>query len=260
MDTTYEFHPAANIFPLEDESLESLAEDIKSQGQQCPIELIDEKIVDGRRRYMACRMAGVEPEFVTVKPADPVAYVLSLNLHRRHLSTSQRAMVAARAREFYDKAAKERQKSHGNTAPGKGKTLPENLPELNADARDAAGKAVGVSGKSVDYASRILRAGTPALIKAVESDKISVSTGARAASESPEYQDMLANRAKGTRKAQRYATNGSDEEPEVEEGKSRGVGVQRAHEAIACLKKIPVNDGLRKRGFQIVTDWIKHNK
>jgi len=40
----------------------------------------------------------------------------------------------------------------------------------------------------------------------------------------------------------------------------RGMGVIRAHEAINCLKRIPKDDGLRKRGFQVVADWLKHNK
>jgi hypothetical protein len=44
------------------------------------------------------------------------------------------------------------------------------------------------------------------------------------------------------------------------EGVSRGSGIVHAHEAIACLKRIPKNDALRKRGFQVVTDWIRHNK
>jgi hypothetical protein len=40
----------------------------------------------------------------------------------------------------------------------------------------------------------------------------------------------------------------------------RPVGVLRANEAIDCLMRIPKNDAHRKRGFQIVTDWIKHNQ
>jgi len=64
----------------------------------------------------------------------------------RHLSESQRAMVGARVKERYVKLAKERQKEHRGTAPGRGKTLPANLPEVTpGDARDQAGKAVGVS-------------------------------------------------------------------------------------------------------------------
>lgn len=76
--------------------------------------------------------------------------VLSLNLHRRHLTPSQLSMVAARVRAIYDKQAKERQRAAGGN-----KSVPANLPEApKADARDLAGKAVGVSGKSVDYATR----------------------------------------------------------------------------------------------------------
>ena len=59
-------------------------------------------------------------------------------------------MVAGRARAIYDQQAKERQRDHGATAPGK-KSLPANLPGvIPVDSRDAAGRAVGVSGKSVD--------------------------------------------------------------------------------------------------------------
>ena len=56
---------------------------------------------------------------------------------RRHLTPSQKSMVAARAREYYDKAAKERQKMGKENLP---------YPEQSGQARDAAGKAVGVSG------------------------------------------------------------------------------------------------------------------
>lgn len=41
---------------------------------------------------------------------------------------------------------------------------------------------------------------------------------------------------------------------------SRGVGVKVAHEAIAVLKRIPLNDGLRQDAFSMVEDWIKTNR
>lgn len=256
-----QFHPAANIFPLDDETLEELAEDIKQHGQQVPVELCDGKILDGRRRYMACRMADVEPDMVEVSPDDPVSYVLSLNLHRRHLTTTQRAMVAARAREFYDKAADERKKA-GQQAGGRGHKKENSVanlpPSLDASkARDAAGKAVGIGGKSVDYASGVLKTGIPELVEACDADKISVSYAARIARESPERQAEIVPKVKGR---PRRRVEDQPEDDSTPNGKSRGVGVRLANEAIDCLKRIPKNDGLRKRGFQIVTDWIRHNK
>jgi len=69
-----------------------------------------------------------------------------------HLNPSQLAMVGARAREIYDREAKDRQKVRkGNQA---GATV-ENLPQLDSGkARDAVGKAIGVSGKTIDHATR----------------------------------------------------------------------------------------------------------
>lgn len=64
--------------------------------------------------------------------------------HRRHMTPSQIAMVGDKARDFYDKAAKDRQKIRKGDQPG---ATPATLPELSkGDSRDIAGKAVGESG------------------------------------------------------------------------------------------------------------------
>lgn len=249
-----EFHEAANLFPMDDESLDALSADIKANGLEIPVELYGGKIIDGRRRYMACRMADVEPDCVEVDPADPVAYVLSLNLHRRHLTPSQKAMVAARARDMYDREAKERQKRKPADS------VVENLPQQNTKARDAAGKAVGVSGKTVDFATKVLQHAEPEIIKAVDEGRMAVSTAAVHATDPPEVQRKVASEPKRNRTYKSVSKPPSDEEPAIEEGKKNGVAVIRANEAIDRLKLIPKNDALRKRGFQIVTDWIKHNK
>jgi hypothetical protein len=43
----------------------------------------------------ACKAAGIEPEYTPYQGNDPLAFVISKNLKRRHLSTSQRAAIAA---------------------------------------------------------------------------------------------------------------------------------------------------------------------
>jgi len=94
---TMKFHPVADIFPmLPEQELQNLADDIKANGLKTPIIMYDDMILDGRNRYKACKMARVEPDFKQFKGNDPLAYVISLNLHRRHLNESQRAGVAAK--------------------------------------------------------------------------------------------------------------------------------------------------------------------
>lgn len=262
-----QFHDAANLFPLDDECLEELADDIKANGQLVTIELLDGKILDGRRRYMACRMAEVEPLCKSVRVDDPVAHVLSLNLKRRQLTPSQKAMVAARAKQYYVDQAKERQTA--NLKRGDKRPVPVNLPEraTTGDARDAAGKAAGVSGKLVDFGAKVLAHGAPELIQAVDEGRMAVSTAAVYATEPEDEQRRIVT---DPRRNRTYtATPGGGEQPdepnsateaELPVGVSRGVGVARANEAINCLMRIPKNDRLRKRGFQIVTDWIRRNK
>jgi ParB-like chromosome segregation protein Spo0J len=250
------FHEAANIFPLDDDNIISLADDIRENGQQVAIELLDGKVLDGRRRWLACKMAGKKPLTKTVEVADPIAYVLSLNLHRRHLSPTQLSMVGARARDLYDAQAKERQKRKPAGV------VPANLPEQRADARDAVGAAVGVSGKSIDAATTVLNRGTQKLVAAVDADKLAVSTAARAVSFTPAEQDALAERAIANSGKRRPRSEDIDEEEAQakQNGERRGVGIIKANEAINILSRIPKNDALRKRGFQLVTDWIRKNR
>ena len=93
----YDFHPAADLFPMmSDEELDALGEDMLQHAQREAIIIYRGQILDGRNRYLACLAKGIEPKFREERPADPYAFVATVNLHRRHLDTSQRAMIAAR--------------------------------------------------------------------------------------------------------------------------------------------------------------------
>lgn len=62
--TEWPFHPLADLFPMMDETaLAELAADIKAESQREPIYLWRDEIIDGRNRYKACKLAGVEPVF-----------------------------------------------------------------------------------------------------------------------------------------------------------------------------------------------------
>jgi N6-adenosine-specific RNA methylase IME4 len=91
------FHPLADVFPLiEGDEFEALVADIAAHGQRQKIVMLDGKILDGRNRYRACLAAKVKPRFEPYAGSDPVGFVVSCNLRRRHLDSSQRAIAAAK--------------------------------------------------------------------------------------------------------------------------------------------------------------------
>lgn len=244
------FHPSANIFPLmSDEESNALYDDINANGQKYAIELYEGKILDGRNRYIQCLKLGIECDTTDITSLidDPVAHVLSVNLHRRHLTASQKAMVGDKARELFDERAKERQKRKPADS------VPVILPEQKMDARDEAGKAVGVSGTLMDRARTVRSKGVPELVKAVEDGRISVTNAASLAEADEETQKAFAENG-GV-----FCREGEELSCCVGIGTSVGVGVKYANAAIACLKKIPDDDPQRQDSYQLVTDWIEGN-
>ena len=128
----YSFHPACLLFPqLGTDELQELAEDIQARGLLHDIILYKGQILDGRNRYLACGIAGVKPSFANWHGAgSPVEWVISENLIRRHLTSSQRAVIALDMLPLLENEAKERQR----LSPGRGKRYPKNwIPFLRTE-------------------------------------------------------------------------------------------------------------------------------
>lgn len=145
-------HRLAKYFPvLEGEEFDLLVEDIKKNGQRETIKIIGDEILDGVNRYRACRKLDIEPRFEDVSAEDPLAYVVSENIRRRHMTESQKAMLATEMLPEFEEQAKERMRT---SKPGGGRetTRTDGRKEL---ARDDAAKHFGVSGPSVQRAKRI---------------------------------------------------------------------------------------------------------
>jgi N6-adenosine-specific RNA methylase IME4/ParB-like chromosome segregation protein Spo0J len=158
-----QFHPLADIFPLmEGEEFEALVSDIAANGLYEPIIVYEDKILDGRNRYRACQVAGVEPTFTAYEGDDPVAYVISLNLRRRHLDESQRAMVAAKLTTL--KRGDNQHSPIGETSQAK------------------AAQLLNVGKRSVERAAEVRDHGAPELVEAVERGAVSVSAAVDVAS------------------------------------------------------------------------------
>jgi hypothetical protein len=97
MEHEIKFHQLAEILPLvTGAEFDELVESIKANGLREPIVLYEGSILDGRNRYRACLAAGVEPRTIEYDGADAAAFVRDENIHRRHLTSGQKAMAVAK--------------------------------------------------------------------------------------------------------------------------------------------------------------------
>ncbi len=165
----YEFHPAADLFPMmSDEELDALGEDMFANGQREPIALFNGLILDGRNRYRACILKGIEPKFRSELPADPYTFVASANLHRRHLDESQRAMIAAKLATLRDGERK------AGSPQGEA-----------AKTQEEAASMLDVGKRSVERARYVKEHGVPDLVTAVEQGAVKVAPAAEFAKAVP---------------------------------------------------------------------------
>ena len=83
------------IPPMNSEEFKRLKSSIEKKGLLVPIVLLGDEILDGRHRYQACNELGIRVDTVQYSGDDPLVYAISINETRRHLTQSQRAMIAA---------------------------------------------------------------------------------------------------------------------------------------------------------------------
>lgn len=155
MKTLIECHPAASLFPmLPDSELQKLAEDIRKNGLLEPIVLHEGMILDGRNRFAACELADLQARFVEWDKAgnSPILYVISKNLHRRQLTTSQRAAVAVESLPLLKEEARKRQVS--GLKRGDAEPVPMISGE-RGEAREVAATQTGVGSATVWEAEQV---------------------------------------------------------------------------------------------------------
>lgn len=162
-------HKLAGYFPiLEGEEFEMLVEDIRKNGQLEPIVLYKGEILDGVNRYRACERLGIEPISEEYTGDDPLSYVVSINIRRRHMDKSQRAMLATEMLPEFEEEAKERQ--------GKRVDLTLGSDDHNVSfgrSRENVASIFGVSGPTIQRAKRI-KEEAPGKVPAIVSGKESI--------------------------------------------------------------------------------------
>lgn len=159
-------------------------------------------VLDGRNRYMAARDLGIEYPFCEYEGNDPLGFVISKNLKRRHLNESQRAMIAASLAKLTvgrpkaenapmeirddgasahlpEKSISEQEvKTRGPNAPISEKMEIGAWAPIKSPTQQEAADALQVSRDSVKRARKVQEHGAPELVEAVTSGDVSVKVAA----------------------------------------------------------------------------------
>lgn len=235
-------HPACAALPeMAKPELDALADDIRRNGLLDPILTWrspegTEYVVDGRSRQEACYMAGVAGRFQEWQGnlCDLVPMILSRNVHRRHLTTSQRAAVATDLLPWMAKGSAVRETA--------GKPDPSANLRSTGKAAASAAAAVKVSTRSVETASRV-REAAPDLHEKVKAGELSLH---KAEAQVKRREEAKPEPAKPVDKdltpRQRMAAEAMET---LEEGR-RGFGrIQTLGRQVAALRK-EIGDAMRE--------------
>ena len=154
----FEQHPLSAVFPaMAAAEFAQLRADIAKHGLRHAITLYNGRVLDGWHRCRCCSETGVEITTVNFEgdEREALAFVMSANLARRHLTTSDRAMIAAKLATL--------KQGERQTAQMVSLRIGE------------AAEHLKFSPNSVKRARKLLARGTPELIARVQSNDLSIS-------------------------------------------------------------------------------------
>ena len=152
---------------MNDTDFAALQADIAAQGLLEPLVLYQGQILDGRNRYRACRVLGIQPQVRTYQGNDPLGFVTSMNLVRRHLNESQRALVATQITTM-------RQGERTDLEPS------ANLQKVS---QAKASELLNISPRSISDAKKVTAEAQPEVVSAVRDGKLAVSAAAKLSQE-----------------------------------------------------------------------------
>lgn len=249
-------------------------------------------LADGFHRARAAEQAGNKSIKVEVRQGirrDAILYSVGANtahgVRRTNADKRRAVMTLLNDAEWAKWSDREIAKRTGTSNAFVGGIRPPSLLTIHSEPKTyttkhgttSTMKTANIGRSEADPAeakSIVQKHAVPELAAAVERGDVSINAAATIAVECPpERQKALVEKGRravscaannirfNQKKGEGVNGNGHTMRivSEPEEIKAVGVGVDRANEAINCLIRIPKNDALRKRGFQIVTDWISHN-
>ena len=253
-------HPYSEVFPaMNGPDFSALVDDIRIHGLIQPIVLYEGQILDGRNRWRACEELGIEPKTTEYKGDDAIGYVVSLNLTRRHLNGSQRAVVANKIATLKHGEQKRLREVTDDAQ------ICASSPQLAKTQKEAAEK-MNVSRRAVQQARKVAEHATPELKRAVERGEVPVSVAAQLVDASPEAQNEA---AKGGKKAAHKIAASMAKTKPIRKKPSKLTtptlgppcdGMQFARMAILDLEQIRPDDVERKQALATVRRWIDEHE
>lgn len=164
-------HPVCDLFPaMSPEQYGRLRDDIKAHGQLEPGLTFKGFLIDGKHRFRICEELGIKflsNEWEPLNGESVVEAAISRNLHRRHLSATERALIAQNAIPLFKEAAKARQAAtlkKGKEPPVSAnrterEETPKNAvsPPNKGKAAAQAAKATGASTRNVEHLEKLKR-------------------------------------------------------------------------------------------------------
>lgn len=169
----YPLHRVTQLFPImSDQDLSELAKSVREHGLREPIKVAMGQVIDGRARLQACNEADVTPRFeeLEIDEKEIFSVVTDLNLRRRHLAESQRAVVAANMASY---------------------KVGDNQHTAHAVSQAEAAKVMSVSVDSLQRAKKVQENGVPELKAALDAGQVDVTNAAAVATLSPEAQTLV---------------------------------------------------------------------
>jgi len=157
---TMELHPLCTYFPrMSDAEFDSLKDNLLDNGQTHPIYSLDGMILDGGNRYRALCELGIAPVIIEYTGSNPTQFILSSNLHRRHLTQGQSAAIVSASQSWVNAQAA------GN---------PQLRDTAQLDTATARAKQSGVGHRTQQLADKLVKEAPAELVKEVIDGKKSL--------------------------------------------------------------------------------------
>jgi len=155
---TMELHPLCTYFPrMSDDEFNSLKDNIQDNGQTHPIYTLDGMILDGGNRYRALCELGIAPVIIEYIGTNPTQFILSSNLHRRHLTQGQAAAIVSASQSWVNAQAESQLRS-----------------TAQLDTTIARAKQSGVGQRTQQLADKLVKEAPAELVKEVIDGKKSL--------------------------------------------------------------------------------------